>query len=175
MYTEKITKVLAVQLPARRVFVQYPAQARTFTSKKSKSLDGNCPTPSQQLRYNPPPNPPATHSMLALRPGNQRLRHPAGSLTQSPQNCPALRRWTFCRWKGAQSAEDSPISIERKKRHMSRLTVGVGHSGMYAVSLDGEWTETELRGEMAGDGEFLVVGICCVVINYVPFSAFRGR
>ena len=63
----------------------------------------------------------------------------------------------YCRWKGALSAGDSPSSIERKKRHMSRLTVVVGHSGMYAMSLAGERTETELREKMVSSSSLAFV------------------
>ena len=40
---------------------------------------------------------------------------------------------------------------------MSRLTVVVGHSGMYAMSLGGERTETELREKMVSSSSLAFV------------------
>ena len=35
------------------------------------------------------------------------------------------------------------------------------------------WGMVRYEAEGGEDGEFLFVGVCCVVINHVPCSAFR--
>ena len=157
--TEKITKMLAARLaapfPARRALVRYPAQARTFASKKSKR-------PQQE----PSDSQPAAPSQSSSKPSNDPLN--ADSPTPEPApttpsevsdpklaELPSLSTLDFTaadeqqrsERTGARSAKDSPSSIERKTRLMSRLMTGVAvlGLGMYAASLGGEWTEAELK------------------------------
>ena len=76
---------------------------------------------------------------------------------------------------GARSAKDSPSSIERKTRLMSRLMVGVAALGlgMYAASLGGEWTEAELKEKKMVNSPLLMFR--CVFINCDSCSAFHRR
>jgi len=150
-----LTARLAAQFPARRALVRYPAQTRTFASKKPKR-------PQQE----PSDSQPAASPQSSSKPTNDPLN--ADSPTPEPapatpsevsdtkvSELPSLSTLDFTaadeappsERTGARSAKDSPSSIERKTRVMSRLMAGVAvlGLGMYAASLSGEWTEAELK------------------------------
>ena len=166
---------LAAQFPARRVLVQYPA-ARTFASKKSKK-------PRQESSDSQP----AVSSQSSSKPVNDPLD--AGSSTSEPapvapgevsdsklSELPSLSTLDFTaaddaprsERTGARSARDSPSSIERKTRLMSRLMIGAAvlGLGMYATSLGGEWTEAELKEKKMVSSPSLA--FCCITANYDP-------
>ena len=146
---------LAAQLPARQAFVQYPTQARTFVSKKSK-----------KPLHEPSESEPAASSNCSYRSSNDALNVDRSTAYLAPvtpgeisdpksSELPSLSTLDFTaadeaprsERTGARSAKDSPSSIERKTRLMSTLMVGVAALGlgMYAVTLGGEWTEAELK------------------------------
>jgi len=144
---------LAAQLPARRALVQYPARARTFASNKSKkpqqeSSDSQPAASSQSKPSNEPLNPDSSTPEPAPP-------TPGGVSDPNLSELPSLSTLDFTaadeaprsERTGARSAKDSPSSIERKTRLMSRLMVGAAALGlgMYATSLGGEWTEAELK------------------------------
>ena len=63
--------------------------------KNRNRLSRDRPTASQQLRHNPPPNPPVTPSIPILRPRNQHLRHPVRSQTRNSRKFRVFRHWTL--------------------------------------------------------------------------------
>jgi import inner membrane translocase subunit TIM50 len=161
---------LAAQLPARRALVQYRTHARTFASKKSK-----------RPQQDPSGSQPAASSQSSSEPSNQHPNVDPSAPEQAPaapgeisdpklSELPSLSTLDFTaadetprsERTGARSAKDSPSSIERKTRHMSKLMIGIAALGLgvYAASLGGEWTEAELKEKRMVSSTFIGIILC---------------
>ena len=81
--------------PLDELLSNTPPQSGPSPPKGRNGLRRDRLTASQQLRHNPPPNPPMAPSIPALHPRNQHLRHPVKSPTQSLRNFQAFRHWTL--------------------------------------------------------------------------------
>lgn len=96
---EKITKCSLhgwlLNFPLDGLSSNTPPQPGHSPPKNRKSPGRNRPTASQQLRHNPPPNPPMTPSIPTLRPRSQHLRPPARFPTQNSQNSQVFQHWTL--------------------------------------------------------------------------------
>ncbi|KAF9783789.1 HAD-like protein [Thelephora terrestris] len=146
---------LAAQLPARRALVQYPIHARTFASKKSKrpqqDPSGSQPAASSQSSSEPskqhPNVDPSAPEQAPAAPGDISDSKLSDLPSLSTLDFTAADETPRSERTGARSAKDSPSSIERKTRHMSKLMIGIAALGLgvYAASLGGEWTEAELK------------------------------
>ena len=171
---------LAAQLPARRALVRYPVQARTFASKKSKrpqqDPSGSQPPASSQSSSEPSKEPlnadPSAPERAPATPGEI----PDPKLSELPSlstlDFTAADETPRSERTGARSAKDSPSSIERKTRLMSKLMIGVAALGLgaYAASLSGEWTEEELKEKKMVCS---TLAFSCAVTNYDTCSAFH--